>query len=203
VQTTIASVAELHSELDRAKTIINELSVNSQEIEKILEVIGTIADQTNLLALNAAIEAARAGESGRGFAVVADEVRSLASKTQASTEEIRIMIARLQDTAGKAVTATQQGRHLSDACRDNAMRTGDALKQVNIMLSEVTGASQQIAAAVDQQASVTEEINVNIISIQQLSLANIERSDDSVSRGSELVSQLGDLQRLMQQFQKR
>ncbi|WP_110456709.1 methyl-accepting chemotaxis protein [Shewanella algidipiscicola] len=203
VQTTIDSVAELHSELERAKTIINDLSVSSQEIEKILEVIGTIADQTNLLALNAAIEAARAGESGRGFAVVADEVRALASKTQASTEEIHSMITHLQHTAGQAVTATQRGSHLSDVCRDNAVRTGDVLKHANSMLGEVASASQQIAAAVHQQASVTEDINVNIISIQQLSLANIERCDHSVKRGSDLVSQLGDLQRLMQQFQKR
>ncbi|MGF1725725.1 methyl-accepting chemotaxis protein [Photobacterium nomapromontoriensis] len=202
VETTIDSVAELHKALEEAKTIINDLSVSSQQIGTILEVIGSIADQTNLLALNAAIEAARAGESGRGFAVVADEVRSLASKTQASTEEIQSMIAHLQSTASQAVTAMDLGTKLSDTCRDNAIGTGDVLDRVNTMLGDVTSTSHQIAAAVDQQASVTEEINNNVVAIQQLSISNHELSDASVGRTGELVGKLGDLQRLIAQFQK-
>ncbi|PSW04376.1 methyl-accepting chemotaxis protein [Photobacterium lipolyticum] len=202
VETTINSVAELHQALEEAKAIINDLSASSQQIEKILEVIGSIADQTNLLALNAAIEAARAGETGRGFAVVADEVRSLASKTQASTEEIHDMISHLQSTACQAVTAMDQGSKLSDVCRDNAIGTGEVLDRVNTMLGDVTSTSHQIATAVNQQACVIEEINGNVVAIQQLSTSNHDRSDASVARTSELVSRLGDLQRLMAQFQK-
>ncbi len=203
VEQTIGSVADLHQALEDAKVIINDLSVSSQQIEKILEVISSIADQTNLLALNAAIEAARAGESGRGFAVVADEVRTLASKTQASTEEIQNMISHLQNTASMAVSAMEQGSKLSDACRDKAMGTGEVLNQVNTMLDDVTRTSHQIAASVDQQASVTEDITHNVAAIQQLSAENIEHSEGSVYRASELVRKLDALQRLISQFDKR
>ncbi|QYK03548.1 methyl-accepting chemotaxis protein [Shewanella zhangzhouensis] len=202
VNITIDSISELHRALEEAKHIINELSVSSHEIEKILEVIGNIADQTNLLALNAAIEAARAGESGRGFAVVADEVRSLAFKTQASTEEIHNMISHLQVTAVKAVNSMDKGSRLSDVCKERALGTSEVLQRVNIMLSDVTGASNQIAIAVNQQANVTEEINSNVVSIQNLSVSNLDLSEASVKKTSELVEKLQDLQRLMLQFQK-
>jgi len=68
--------------------VIENLSIASEKIGEISQLIGNIAEQTNLLALNATIEASRAGEAGKGFAVVANEVKELARKTSESVEII-------------------------------------------------------------------------------------------------------------------
>lgn len=180
-----------------SRPLLNE---HSQKIDSILEVITAISEQTNLLALNAAIEAARAGESGRGFAVVADEVRNLASKTGSSANEIHSMISQLQNTARQAVAAMNTGNELSQNCKRQADSTGEVLSAIRDKLGAVTDSSHQIATAVDEQATVTQEINRNIVNIKQLADNTSHASQSSIVRTSELVSNLEEMQRLMRQF---
>lgn len=90
-----STIHALMDEVDIAANDVQQMSLQTQSISKVLSMIEEIAEQTNLLALNAAIEAARAGEHGRGFSVVADEVRALASRTKDSTREIEIVIKQL------------------------------------------------------------------------------------------------------------
>ena len=72
---TGAALHQASSEVTQAHDLLAVLRRHTQEIDRMVALVGRIDDQTELLALNAAIEAARAGEHGRGFAVVAQEVR--------------------------------------------------------------------------------------------------------------------------------
>lgn len=201
IRSTIMEVNALTEELNEAQSIINRLSQDTQKIDSILEVITTISEQTNLLALNAAIEAARAGEAGRGFAVVADEVRNLASKTGSSASEIHTMIRQLQETSESAVNAMEKGRALSDQCKERADQTGVVLNTISDKLSMVTDSSVQIASAVEQQASVTQEINHNVVNIKTLAEDTSVASQTSIERTSRLVERIEGLERLMKQFE--
>jgi len=200
IAVTIEVIEQLADELENSKEVIDNLAQNSHEIENILDVIGNISEQTNLLALNAAIEAARAGEAGRGFAVVADEVRSLATQTRSSTNEIQEMITQLQTTASDAVAIMTRGGKLSSKCTDRANQTGDVLNNISNMLNQVTDNSHQIAVSVEQQASVTNEVNRNVANIKNLADETLAVSKSSVSRTSLLVDDLEGLQRLIRQF---
>lgn len=197
---TIDVIEQLGLELNSAKKVIDHLSQDSKKIESILEVISLISEQTNLLALNAAIEAARAGEAGRGFAVVADEVRSLATKTRSSADEIQVMIHQLQQTAEQAVVSMGRGADLSLECSDRAHQTGELLNNISTMLDLVTDNSHQIAASVEQQASVTHEITKNTINIKTLAENTLTTSGSSVERTRYIVDDLDGLKRLLKQF---
>lgn len=203
IEATINEVDMLVQELSHSQSIINRLAQDTQKIDGILEVITAISEQTNLLALNAAIEAARAGEAGRGFAVVADEVRNLASKTGSSASEIHSMIRQLQETAENAVTAMDKGLDLSERCKVRADETGGMLRNISSQLDNVNDSSHQIAAAVEEQASVTQEINRNIVNIKQLADETSMTSNSSIDRTRQLVESIEALQRLMAQFQNK
>jgi methyl-accepting chemotaxis protein len=116
---------------------IARLGESSAEISEVVKLITTIAGQTNLLALNATIEASRAGEAGKGFAVVAAEVKDLAKETGKATEEIGNKIEAIQASAREVV---------------------DAIGRITTIIKEVNEAQSTIAAAVEQQISISAEM---------------------------------------------
>ena len=188
VSATASAIQHLARTLESAAESVQQVSTDSESIEKIIEVITSIAEQTNLLALNAAIEAARAGEHGRGFAVVADEVRSLATRTQDSTREIRGMIGKLQEGAGKAAEVMRNSRQLA---QQTVEQTGQAETALNKIRSEVTAINEmnaQIASASEEQSAVAEEVNQNINRIHNATLETSAGSAQVASSSRELAT---------------
>jgi len=159
------SIRDLSDQVSSTSQLMELLASDSDNISQIVEAIQGISEQTNLLALNAAIEAARAGESGRGFAVVADEVRTLASKTQASTEEIQVLIDQLQQRTREALSAMQRGNSQSDECLQMAEEASAHLNQVVGAIAEIDNMTTQMASVVEEQRAVTEDITRNIVNI--------------------------------------
>jgi methyl-accepting chemotaxis protein len=188
VSATASAIQNLARTLEVAAESVQQVSTDSESIEKIIEVITSIAEQTNLLALNAAIEAARAGEHGRGFAVVADEVRSLATRTQDSTREIRGMIGKLQEGAGKAAEVMRNSRQLA---QQTVEQTGQAETALNRIRSEVTAINDmnaQIASASEEQSAVAEEVNQNINRIHNATLETSAGSEQVAVSSRELTT---------------
>lgn len=186
-------ILQLSHEVEQASVVINKLHKDSASIGSILDVIRGIAEQTNLLALNAAIEAARAGEQGRGFAVVADEVRSLASKTQASTQEIQAMIQVLQSGAHAAVEAMNKGRKQAENCVEKTEVATKALDSITHAVHLAHDMSEQISDAAKEQNQVSNEISQlleSIVAIAEQTASGAEQTSESSHEVARLAEEL-------------
>lgn len=200
VNIAVNTIQELATDVENASSVINTVENYSNEIGTVLDVIRGIAEQTNLLALNAAIEAARAGEQGRGFAVVADEVRTLASRTQASTEEIQKMIENLQSSSQQAVVVMNKGREQAGHGVEQVNQAGEALKKITEAVNVISDMNTQIASAAEEQSAVAEEVNRNVVNINQLTDENADTFNDIVAAGNEMENLAHELTALVSQF---
>jgi len=170
VKKSYHSIETLAREIDGLAVKITNFHASSNNIAKVVDVIKSVAEQTNLLALNAAIEAARAGEQGRGFAVVADEVRTLAQRTQKSTTEIETFINSLQNDANAAFNIIEISQAQAVDAVNDSKNVETMLKEISSSVSNIFVRTEQIAAAIEEQAVVTQDVAKNVVNIEAQSV---------------------------------
>lgn len=200
VDGAVSSVAALIDEVESMALSIQAMNEDTQKIGSVLGVIGGIADQTNLLALNAAIEAARAGEHGRGFAVVADEVRALAARTQQSTSEINEMLSNLRNGASSVVAAMDVTKNSCQQTADTTSNVTESLDSMATSVVEINDLGIQIAAAAEQQSTVTEEISRNMMAIQEMVSQLTDNGTQTMDSTNNLASSNEQLVAIVNQF---
>ncbi len=156
------STSAATGEAQRATQIVSELVEAANRINEVVSLITDIAGQTNLLALNATIEAARAGEAGKGFAVVASEVKGLASQTARATEDISAQVNQVQAAVSGAVST---------------------IKSIAEAIARIDTITNTIAAAVEEQGSVTREMSSNMQNAA-IAVEQVGRSLEEISEAA-------------------
>ncbi|MCB1159374.1 MAG: hypothetical protein KDK45_17870, partial [Leptospiraceae bacterium] len=177
IRSLIEGVNKAATAAIQTANLMQDLEKKSEEVGNILQSVVRIADQTNLLALNAAIEAARAGEHGRGFAIVADEVRNLAETSEKSANQIKDVVADIQAEVRKVVQEVNN--------------IGATAKEESAKGTEITNGILGIANAMVQFQKITDDTNVGINNILELSkeylsiAENIAASAEEISASAE------------------
>jgi len=158
---------------------MEDIRKTSEEIDKIINTIESIAFETNMLALNASIEAARAGSAGKGFSVVAEEVRNLASKSTAAAKSTN-------DLISSSAIAVEKGDEI-------AKLTEEALKRVATKTNKANEIIREIAQAAQSQSNSIVQINSGIEQISKVVQTNSATSEETAAASEELTGQAQSL----------
>ena len=188
---TVASQAS--GEAKAITDAVESLSASVDEIGEVSDLISSIAAQTNLLALNATIEAARAGEAGRGFAVVAQEVKGLATQTGKATGEITRHIVSIEQTTERSVQAIKKIAATITQLSENASDVAVAMRQQDSV-------TQEIARNAGAAAKGTRDVAENIGEVSNSAVKTGQVASTVLTAAAELAEQSHQLRREVERY---
>ncbi|MDD5676038.1 MAG: methyl-accepting chemotaxis protein [Chitinivibrionales bacterium] len=185
-----------------ASAAVKKLGDSAHAVKKVTETINRISDQTKLLALNATIEAAGAGEAGKGFAVVANEVRVLAGEADKASKDIKERIEGIQKSSNDVVSEIEKilggisevGTSVA-AIASAVEEQATVTNQMTQRVSEVSNGVGEIAVNVDQNSIVAQSITKDIAYLR--TFAN--ESSSASKKVDECANELATLAKRLQQ----
>lgn len=200
--TSISFSIEKNNEMKKAfldaMEIFTELQSSINNLDKIVNVIGSISKQINLLSLNASIEAARAGEAGKGFGVVALEIRNLADQSVNSGKEIGNSISQIKEKINSTIDIVKLLTGKSEEQLNAANEVNNAFVEIENAVENVVGQLNELKDNVfklrDTKNLVVDSIT-NISAVAQQSVAATEEATsftEMQKQSSEILHDIAD-----------
>ena len=204
VERALGILNDVAGTVRRAGTEAAALSSTTDEVNRFVNAVRSIANQTNLLALNAAIEAARAGDAGKGFRVVAEEIRALATQARVAADEItrttRVVTTHLAATtkamgagasrvgeierlAHDVATALATVQMLAEQTKTVAGGVTEAAEETTMAVRDAAGSLGVIARTAEAYAATAQQVGASTeeqsAACQEMSAASTHLLDGS------------------------
>ena len=148
VSSTLSGVEQVGQQVEEFSQLMGDLGKRTDKIEKVVELLGSIADEIHLLALNASIEAAGAGQYGDRFRVVAQQIKQLAKRANQATTEANVLI-----------------RDVQGSCRDATIKVDDGL----VVVSKVVTSSGELGQALEELELGSQQVSLAFNEVRQIS----------------------------------
>jgi len=106
------------------------------------------------------------------------------------------MIEQLQSGTGNAVKVMEAGRVQAQKSVERAAEAGSTLETITKSVAVISDMNMQIASAAEEQGTVAEEVNRNIVSIHIIAKKTADGAEQTASSSvqlSELATELGGL----------
>lgn len=201
VEAAVSAMRDTRGQVEVIASHITVLNERLQQIGEITHAVGELAQQSKMLALNASIEAAKAGDAGRGFAVVAEEVRDMAEQSRQATTQVQDILVEIRNAAARAVHAVEEGNQAADRGASLADRAGETLHGLNRVIHDTALASQQIVAAVRQEAAGIDQIRIAMGDISQVTSQFVAATRQTEAATDQLTEYAALLQNMVRLFQ--
>lgn len=195
-----SKMQDIRSDSEQSLTEIMTLGAKSKQINKVMELINTLAAQTKLIAFNAALEASSAGESGRRFSVVASEIRRLADSVTDSTQEIEAHTDDIQTAINRLVVASEKGASSIEQGVEASMSTAQDLEALLKAASQTSSAAQQISLSTQQQKTASSQVVMALRDIDTASSRNAHSVRSITDISQDMVHMSAELNALVQEF---
>ncbi len=200
---TLSAINQVNDSIISLEQRLEDLSMNTGQVNRIINLINNIANETHLLALNAAIESAGAGEHGTRFAVVASEVKSLSNRILQASREVRSVIGSARQAITEAAQAAKEGAAQTRATVQVAAQSGEVIEALQTIINRTEEEArtvshrreaiqlliQNIAGATRQQQEAGQQI---LFFLEQIS----HTSYQTVSAIQQISAEAADLQQL-------
>jgi methyl-accepting chemotaxis protein len=201
-------------DIDSVNERMDRLFKSSQEIDKVLKNIKSIADQTNMLALNANIEAAKAGEAGKGFSIVAGEVRDLAEQstkasdnifeqidhiqidtkeTLSATEKISSIVKELDEINEHIIFSVDEQSKFAETASQNVGKNAVTVKDLVIKANESADLAASIAVSIADASNSANEVSESIVTLSENTGEVVNLSSKSIDKIVTISEKIDDI----------
>lgn len=195
-----SKMQDIRSDSEQSLAEIMTLGAKSKQINKVMELINTLAAQTKLIAFNAALEASSAGESGRRFSVVANEIRRLADSVTDSTQEIEGHTEDIQTAINRLVVASEKGASSIEQGVEASISTTQDLEALLKAASQTSSAAQQISLSTQQQKTASSQVVMALRDIDTASSRNAHSVRSITDISQDMIHMSAELNALVQEF---